>query len=165
MDEGTRERVRRRAENRCEYCGAREGLGARLRFHIEHIIARQHGGGDELENLALACHLCNAHKGPNLTGIDPATGNIVPLFHPRRDRWNDTISTVRLREWKQGRARSRGGRAPGVWGSAGRGRPSSLTSPPFRQSDRGNRMSTSQMSPAKSSASRPSGGRPSQSLT
>ena len=94
MDDGTRERVRKRAESRCEYCGAHEGRGARLRFHIEHIIARQHGGGDKLENLALACHLCNAHKGPNLTGIDPATGDIVPLFHPRRDRWTEHFANV-----------------------------------------------------------------------
>ena len=94
MDDGTRERVRKRAESRCEYCGAHEGRRARLRFHIEHIIARQHGGGDKLENLALACHLCNAHKGPNLTGIDPATGDIVPLFHPRRDRWTEHFANV-----------------------------------------------------------------------
>jgi hypothetical protein len=24
-----------------------------------------------------------------LTGIDPVTGRLVPLFHPRRDRWAD----------------------------------------------------------------------------
>ncbi len=68
MDAATRELVRRRAGNQCEYCGMREGSRVRLRFHIEHIVARQHGGGDEQENLALACHLCNAHKGPNLSG-------------------------------------------------------------------------------------------------
>jgi hypothetical protein len=39
--------------------------------------------------LALACHRCNLRKGPNLTGIDPITGEIVPLFDPRRDRWLD----------------------------------------------------------------------------
>ena len=94
MDEATREFARKRAGNRCEYCGAREGGRARLRFHIEHITARQHGGGDDTENLALACHLCNAHKGPNLTGIDPASGDIVPLFHPRRDRWQDHFANV-----------------------------------------------------------------------
>jgi hypothetical protein len=87
MDAATRELVRHRAGNRCEYCGAIEGLPARIRFHVEHIVARQHGGDDSPENLALACHLCNAHKGPNLSGIDPATGRTVPLFHPRRERW------------------------------------------------------------------------------
>ena len=89
MDGGTRELVRLRAGNRCEYCGATEGLRARIRFHVEHIVARQHGGDDLPENLALACHLCNAHKGPNLSGIDPLTGSVVALFHPRRERWTD----------------------------------------------------------------------------
>jgi hypothetical protein len=42
-----------------------------------------------LNNLALACIDCNLHKGPNLTGVDPQTRRITPLFHPRRDRWND----------------------------------------------------------------------------
>ena len=57
--------------------------------HIEHIIPRQHEGRDDHGNLALACHRCNLRKGPNLTGIDPITGDIVPLFDPRRDRWSD----------------------------------------------------------------------------
>lgn len=51
--------------------------------------ARQHVGTDDPGNLALACHRCNLRKGPNLTGIDPITGEIVPLFDPRRDRWLD----------------------------------------------------------------------------
>ena len=87
MDSATREQVRQRAGNCCEYCGAKEGLRARLRFHVEHIVARQHGGSDDADNLALACHLCNAHKGPNLTGIDPTNGEITPLFHPRKNQW------------------------------------------------------------------------------
>lgn len=52
----------------------------------EHIVAKQHGGSEELDNLALACHRCNLHKGPNLTGVDPLTSRVVPLFIPRRDR-------------------------------------------------------------------------------
>lgn len=89
MDAAVRDAVRQRAMSRCEYCHAPEGARSRLRFHTEHIVARQHGGGDALENLALACHLCNAQKGPNLSGIDPGTATLVPLFHPRRDRWED----------------------------------------------------------------------------
>jgi hypothetical protein len=37
--------------------------------------------------LALACPDCNLRKGPNLSGLDPDTGEIVGLFHPRRDLW------------------------------------------------------------------------------
>ena len=56
-------------------------------YQVEHIVAKQHGGNDDLENLALACSHCNLHKGPNLTGIDPVTGEIARLFHPRSDAW------------------------------------------------------------------------------
>lgn len=83
----TRRRVRERAENRCEYCRTRQDDEPFISYQIEHIIAIQHGGNDDEENLALACTHCNLHKGPNLAGIDPMTGNIEPLFHPRRQSW------------------------------------------------------------------------------
>lgn len=89
MDTALRQRVRDRAGHRCEYCRLRQEHQPVCRFHIEHIIPRQHGGGDEEENLALACFHCNLHKGTNLTGVDPDSGEIVGLFHPRRDRWRD----------------------------------------------------------------------------
>jgi len=60
-----------------------------LRFHLEHIIARQHGGTNDDANLALACPECNFQKGANLTGIDPDTGAVTRLFHPRQDRWEN----------------------------------------------------------------------------
>jgi hypothetical protein len=60
-----------------------------VRFHIEHVVPRQHGGSSDPKNLALACHHCNLHKGPNLTGIDPDTGRLEPLFHPRRQEWDE----------------------------------------------------------------------------
>jgi hypothetical protein len=39
------------------------------------------------ENLALACWHCNLKKGPNLSGIDPESGRVSLLFHPRTDEW------------------------------------------------------------------------------
>ena len=39
-------------------------------------------------NLALACHFCNRHKGPNLSGMDPTTGELTRLFNPRIDTWS-----------------------------------------------------------------------------
>jgi len=60
----------------------------RLRFPIDHVIARQHGGKTIASNLALACVQCNLRKGPNIAGIDPFRKQIVPLFHPRRDHWD-----------------------------------------------------------------------------
>lgn len=88
MDDAVRRLVRNRAGRRCEYCRLPETYAAFASFHIEHVTAKQHGGTDARSNLALACHHCNLRKGPNLTGIDPVTGRIARLFHPRRHRWS-----------------------------------------------------------------------------
>ncbi|HET6252157.1 MAG TPA: HNH endonuclease signature motif containing protein [Tepidisphaeraceae bacterium] len=84
MQKAIDELVRRRAEHVCEYCHFPQPP-----FHIEHIIARKHGGITIERNLALSCARCNFHKGPNLSGIDPETGATVLLFHPRRDEWKE----------------------------------------------------------------------------
>ncbi len=88
MDQRLRELVRQRARGRCEYCGFPEPYSVRP-YHCDHVIARQHGGAAELENLAWACNHCNLHKGTNISGLDPATGQPTRLFHPRQDRWDD----------------------------------------------------------------------------
>ena len=87
MDAATGERVRQRAGDRCEYCRLPQVFSG-LRFHVEHIVPRQHGGTDDTGNLALACPECNLHKGTNLTGIDPNTGQVTPLY------WNDHFTLV-----------------------------------------------------------------------
>jgi hypothetical protein len=89
IDHSLRTLVRNRAGDVCEYCRLPQPSSRYIRFHIEHIIARQHGGQSVAENLALACGYCNHHKGPNIAGLDPDTHRLVPLFHPRRDRWSD----------------------------------------------------------------------------
>ena len=86
MDAATRDFVRRRAGNRCEYCLLPQAY-SELTHHIGHIVSKQHGGRDDIDNLALACHRCNLRKGPNLTGVDPLSGQFVRLFNPRRERW------------------------------------------------------------------------------
>jgi hypothetical protein len=88
MDARLRQQVRQRAQNCCEYCGLRQEQEP-LPFHIEHITSRQHGGKDTAENLALACHHCNLHKGTNLSGLDPQTRALTRLFHPRLDNWHE----------------------------------------------------------------------------
>ena len=75
-----------RAGGSCEYCQLPQSLTV-LPHELDHIVAQQHHGPTEPENLCLACALCNAHKGPNLTGMDVETKLIVRLFHPRRDQW------------------------------------------------------------------------------
>ena len=83
----TRRAVRARAEERCEHCRTRQDDEPFITYQIEHVIAIQHGGGDDEANLALACSHCNLHTGPNLSGLDPTTGLLEALFHPRRQSW------------------------------------------------------------------------------
>lgn len=87
MDARLRQAVRRRALFRCEYCQFPERL-AELRFQLDHIIPEQHGGPTVSSNLAWSCLRCNKHKGPNLSGLDSETRQIVRLFNPRADDWH-----------------------------------------------------------------------------
>lgn len=89
MTEAERQQVRVRAGDRCEYCHLPQSAAPAVRFHVEHVVARQHGGVDDLSNVALACNRCNFYKGPNLTAIDAETRQIVRLFDPRNDAWAD----------------------------------------------------------------------------
>ncbi|HIK17639.1 MAG TPA: HNH endonuclease [Leptolyngbyaceae cyanobacterium M33_DOE_097] len=77
-----------RANGCCEYCFTPE-LAAFASYEVDHIIAEKHGGLTQEDNLALSCSLCNKHKGSDLASIDPQTGEIVRLYHPRRDCWVD----------------------------------------------------------------------------
>ena len=72
-----------------KYCHLHQSDSPLAALHIEHIIPKVHGGDDDFQNLALACVDCNLYKGTNLTGIDPQTGLVTELFHPRRQRWED----------------------------------------------------------------------------
>jgi HNH endonuclease len=80
--------VRQRANDCCEYCRLPRWL-SELPFNIDHIVATQHRLDDRLENLAWSCGKCNRKKGPNLSAIDPLTGALVPIFHPRQQQWED----------------------------------------------------------------------------
>lgn len=83
-----RKLVASRADFRCEYCRKPE-IVANFSFHIEHIISRQHGGTDRLSNLAFACSWCNWKKGPNIATVLFEEGDLLPLFNPRTQNWND----------------------------------------------------------------------------
>lgn len=97
ISRATRNIVRERANRRCEYCQLHERDLPVFPFHVEHIIAIKHGGFDDDTNLAWACHHCNLCKASNLSGVDPDSGRIVRLFHPRQQKWS------RHFQWKKGR--------------------------------------------------------------
>jgi hypothetical protein len=83
--------VIRRGNGRCEYCHF-PLAAAELPFHIDHIIAEKHKGPTTSANLAWGCFSCNMRKGPNIAGIDPLTGSLTRLFHPRTDNWDEHFS-------------------------------------------------------------------------
>ena len=97
MDGATRTAVRAWAQDRCEYCQRPQSTSPLVPLQIEHIIPRKHRGTDDLDNLALACAECNLREGSDLTGIDPGSDRITPLFNPRRERWNEHFAWDGLR--------------------------------------------------------------------
>jgi hypothetical protein len=106
MDERLRQQVRERAVNRCEYCRVPQSAD-RLPSQVDHIIAEVHHGATVLDNLAWSCFDCNVYKGTNLAGVDPQSGDIVTLFHPRNDAWEEHF------EWNESKliGKNRRGRA------------------------------------------------------
>jgi len=80
--------VAERAGYRCEYCLFPQAV-ALHRHEPDHIVPLQHGGVTDPANLALACLRCNRYKGPNIGSFDPLTGQLVPLFHPRLQVWDE----------------------------------------------------------------------------
>lgn len=87
MPRNLRHVIRERAGERCEYCRFHEHHLPLWPFHLDHVVARQHQGSSDPENLAWSCQRCNLCKGTNLAGVDPDSGQIAPLFNPRTDSW------------------------------------------------------------------------------
>ncbi len=79
--------VRQRAAGRCEYCRLPQAATA-VPFEIDHIISEKHGGPTVASNLANACWYCNTFKGSDISGLDPKTRKLTPLFNPRRHKWD-----------------------------------------------------------------------------
>ena len=80
--------VAERARECCEYCGCQLQFSPDS-FSVEHIIPFCRQGSSDLSNLALSCQGCNNRKYTSIDAIDPATGEVTPLYHPRQDRWTD----------------------------------------------------------------------------
>ena len=106
MNARLRAQVRRRARGRCEYCRTPFRYDF-IPAEIDHIVSQQHGGRTLAGNLAAACAHCNSHKGPNIAGVNLASGEVVRLFNPRTDHWADHfhwIGSLLIGITAQGRA-------------------------------------------------------------
>lgn len=88
-----RQQVTTRAKSRCEYCRLHEDH-TYYTHEIDHIYAEKHGGDTVETNLCLACADCNRHKGSNLCSLDPQSGDVAALFHPRRNQWDEHFRLI-----------------------------------------------------------------------
>lgn len=79
-----------RAQGRRAYCQKPEDREFNpYRHEIDHVIAEKHGGRTELGNLAYACFQCNRYKGTDIASLDPHSGEVTRLFHPRAQKWEE----------------------------------------------------------------------------
>jgi 5-methylcytosine-specific restriction endonuclease McrA len=76
---------------KCIHCQSRVSipidLGEPAHATLEHILPKTHGGGNELENLAIACRRCNQGKGKRLDHrpiTDPKLQQVIALLRARR---------------------------------------------------------------------------------
>ena len=92
-----RTRVADQAGHRCGYCQTSESITGQA-MEVDHIVPEVLGGATKEENLWLACSACNDFKGDRVVGPDPLTGDVVALFHPRRQRWHEHFA------WAEGGA-------------------------------------------------------------
>jgi hypothetical protein len=74
-----------RASFRCEYCQtAQRVIGQAM--HVEHIIPNL---SDHLDNLCLSCPSCNLSKAKAIQALDPETKDMISLFNPRTQIWDE----------------------------------------------------------------------------
>ena len=82
---------------KCIHCGRKHTISDEgvpiTQATLEHIWPRNHGGGNDLANLAIACGGCNREKGgrhDSRTRDDARLGEIVAELRRRRaERWRD----------------------------------------------------------------------------
>ncbi len=88
-----RQRVAESFRFRCAYCHTSQRVVGPF-LEIDHILPEAHGGTADEENLCLACPMCNSHKADKHEALDPESGQLVPLFNPRQDKWREHFEWV-----------------------------------------------------------------------
>lgn len=99
-----RQRVAETSRYRCGYCLTSQHIIGPL-LEIDHIIPESQGGKSDEENLWLACPMCNSHKAARQEAVDPESGERVPLFNPRFDRWQIHFEWVETHTVIRGKTR------------------------------------------------------------
>jgi hypothetical protein len=94
----TKQLVYTRAAGCCEYCQTCE-INIGQAMHVEHIDPK---GSDHPDNLCLSCPNCNLSKASATVVLDLDTGQQVPLFDPRQQKWEEHF------EWAENYSQIRG---------------------------------------------------------
>lgn len=76
----TRKAIFERDNNTCQYCGRKT---RKERLTIDHVIPKSRGGGEEWNNLVLACLECNARKRNKV----PEEAGMKLLRKPKKPPW------------------------------------------------------------------------------
>jgi hypothetical protein len=82
--------VHQRAHFCCEYCQTCQQIMGQA-MHIEHI---EPNGDNSLDNLCLSCPSCNLSKAKATSAPDPSSGEIVRLFNPRTQIWQEHFEWI-----------------------------------------------------------------------
>lgn len=88
ISDSLRNRIEEADRRRCCYCLTSEANSG-IPMTLDHLQPVSKGGETTFENLCLACRSCNEFKSDSAEATDPLTGEIVPLFNPRTQRWLD----------------------------------------------------------------------------
>jgi hypothetical protein len=99
FSETRRAEVTSRAGHQGEYCRL-PTRGQVATFPIDHVIPRSRNGTNDLDNLALTCPHCNAHKWNEIEAPDNSTGEISRFFNPRKDVWIEHFEWSTTNSWE-----------------------------------------------------------------
>lgn len=80
--------IRQEFKWRCAYCQM-PAIYLPQGLQKEHIVPLAVGGRNAVKNVCPACPNCNSHKAKKVFAIDPRSGEKVPLFNPRKQKWNE----------------------------------------------------------------------------
>lgn len=91
ISKATKQLLSERSDKRCEYCLLPEAYAIK-KHEPDHIIPKKHGGKDSVNNLAWACFACNRFKGSEVGAFEEESGELFPIFNPRKQSWADHFS-------------------------------------------------------------------------
>jgi 5-methylcytosine-specific restriction endonuclease McrA len=72
----------------CAYCQTAQANSGQP-MTIDHIVPTSQGGETDFENLCFACRRCNEFKGAVIRSQDPLTTELVWLYNPRLQSWDE----------------------------------------------------------------------------